>query len=92
MTGPDHYDRAEQLIEHPAAMLDTNLAPEERAELVAHQAAIASMGTAQAVLAAAAAIGLSAHLDTLDTQAWRDVAAIGSARPMPGPRQPGPTG
>jgi hypothetical protein len=33
------------------------------------------MATAHAVLAAAAAIGLSAHLDTLDTQAWRDAAA-----------------
>ena len=85
MNGPDHYDLAEKLLEHAASMLDTDVAPADRAELVQRQAAIASMATAHAVLAAAAAIGLSAHLDTLDTQAWRDVAAIGSTRPMSGP-------
>jgi hypothetical protein len=90
MNGPDHYDRAEELLEHAAAMLDTEVAPEDRAELVARQAAVASMATAHALLAAAAAIGLSAHLDSLNSQAWHDVAAAGSTRPRPGPRQPGP--
>jgi hypothetical protein len=75
MTGPEHYRRAEQLLEHAAAMLKADVAPEDSAELVQRQAAVASMATAHAVLAAAAAFGLSAHLDVSDTNAWRDVAA-----------------
>jgi hypothetical protein len=47
MNGPAHYRQARQLLEHAAAMLGTDVAPEDNAEL----------------LAAAAAIGLSAHLD-----------------------------
>ena len=76
MTGPDHYSAAERLLEHAASMLETNVAPEERAELVQRQAAVASMATGHALLAAAAAIGLSAHLEPSDTRAWRDVAAM----------------
>ena len=75
MTGPDHFRAAEQLLEHAASMLDTDVAAEDRTELVQRQAAIASMATGHALLAAAAAIGLSAHLDTADTRAWRKVAA-----------------
>ena len=81
MTGPDHYGAAERLLEHAAGMLATNVAPEDRAELVQRQAAVASMATAHAVLAAAAAIGLSAHLDISDTSAWRDAAATRLAGP-----------
>jgi hypothetical protein len=55
-------------------MLDVAIAPEDRADLIARQAAIASMATAHAVLAAAAAIGLSAHLDATDASAWRHIA------------------
>ena len=43
--------------------------------LAQRQAAVASMATAHAMLAAAAAIGLSAHLDRADELAWRDAAA-----------------
>jgi hypothetical protein len=75
MTGPEHFRTAEQLLDHAASMLDTDVAPEDRAELVQRQAAIASLATGHALLAAAAVIGLSAHLDALDTQAWRDVAS-----------------
>lgn len=75
MTGPEHYALAENLLEHAASMLETNVAPEDRAELVARQAAVASMATAHALLAGAAATGLSAHLDIGDTNAWRDAAA-----------------
>jgi hypothetical protein len=75
MTGPGHFREAERLLEHEASMLDIEVAPEDRAELVQRQAAVASMATAHAVLAAAAAIGLSAHLDRADERAWREVAA-----------------
>jgi hypothetical protein len=56
-------------------MLDVNLAPEDGAELVARHAAVATMATAHAVLAAAAAIGLSAPLHIPGAQAWRGAAA-----------------
>ena len=74
MTGPDHYELAEQLLKHAASMLDTDVAPGDRAELVARQAAVATMASAHAVLAAAAAIGLGGNLDRLDTEAWRKAA------------------
>jgi hypothetical protein len=73
MNGPSHYRRAEQLLEHTASLLDTDVAPELRGELIQRQAAIASMAHAHALLAAAA-IGLSAHLEVTDTNAWREVA------------------
>jgi hypothetical protein len=75
MTGPDHLRAAEQLLEHDASVLDTDVAAEDRAELVQRQAAVATTATGHALLAAAAAIGLSAHLDRADTRAWRNVAA-----------------
>lgn len=75
MTGPGHFRAAEQLGEHAASMLHTDVAPEDRVELIQHQAAIASMATGHALLAADAAIGLSAHLEPSDTRAWKDVAA-----------------
>jgi len=74
MTGPEHYRAAERLLEHAAGMLATNVAAEDRAELVQRQAAVASMASAHALLAAAATAGLSAHLDIGDTNAWRDAA------------------
>jgi hypothetical protein len=40
MTGPDHYRRAEQLLEHAASMLDTDIAPENRAGLIHRQATV----------------------------------------------------
>ena len=57
MTGPEHFRTAEQLLGHAASMLDADVAPEDRAELVQRQAAVASMATGHALLAAAAAIG-----------------------------------
>jgi hypothetical protein len=75
MTGPDHFVAAERLLEHAATLLEADVAPEDRAELVGRQAAVATMAAAHAVLAAASAIGLGAHLDLADTNAWRDVAA-----------------
>jgi hypothetical protein len=74
MTGPEHYLEAERLLEHAAGMLRIDVAPEDQAELVARQAAIAAMATAHAALADAAVAGLSAHLDMVDTQAWRAAA------------------
>jgi hypothetical protein len=75
MTGPQHYAASERLLEHATSMLDAVVAPEDRAELVARQAAVAAMAHAHAVLAVAAAVGLSAHLERLDERAWREVAA-----------------
>jgi len=66
-------------VRQPATEAD----PGHRAELVARQAATATMACAHAVLAAAAATGLSAHLDPLDTDAWRDVAATPCTVPGP---------
>lgn len=74
MNGPGHYREAEQLLEHAASMLDTDVAPELRAELIQRQVAVATMAHAHALLAAAAAIGLSVHLEATDTNAWREVA------------------
>ena len=81
MTGPEHFRVAEQLLEHAGSMLDTSVAPEDRAELVQRQAAVASMASGHALLAVAASAGLSAHLDPADTQAWRDVAGTRLAGP-----------
>ena len=74
MTGPEHYLEAERLLEHAARMLGTNVTPEECAELVARQAVVVNMAHAHAALADAAVAGLSAHLDTADTRAWRRAA------------------
>ncbi len=43
MTGPEHYAEAERLLEHAARMIGTDVAPEERAELVARQAVVVAM-------------------------------------------------
>jgi hypothetical protein len=40
------YAEAERLLEHAAGMLGTDVAPEERAELVARQAVIVAMASA----------------------------------------------
>lgn len=56
-------------------MLDTDVAPGDSAGLVQRQVAIAGMAAAHATLAAAAVLGLTAHLDPLGTEAWRDVAS-----------------
>jgi hypothetical protein len=34
MNGPGHYAEAERLLEHAASLLATDVAPEDRAELV----------------------------------------------------------
>jgi hypothetical protein len=74
MTSTDHYLDAERLLEHAASMLNTDVHPGDRAELVARQAVIVAMAHAHAALADAAVAGLSAHLDAADTRAWRRVA------------------
>jgi hypothetical protein len=43
VTRPEHYQLSEQLLEHAAAILSTDVAPEDRAELIQRQAAVASM-------------------------------------------------
>ena len=63
MTGTDHYLEAERLIEHADAMLNADVHPQDRAELVARQSVIVAMASAHATLADAAVTGLSAHLD-----------------------------
>jgi len=75
VTGPEHYQLSEQLLEHAASMLSTDVAPEDRAELIQRQAAVASMATAHAVLAAAATLGLGLHLGRPDERAWNASAA-----------------
>ena len=50
------------------------LALELQAELIQRQAAVASLAHAHALLAIAAAIELSAHLEATDAAAWREVA------------------
>ena len=74
MTGTEHYREAERLLKHASTMLDTDVHPADRAELLARQAVIVAMAHAHAALADAAVAGLSAHMDTADTQAWRRVA------------------
>jgi hypothetical protein len=83
MKGPGHYTVAKSLLQHAAEMMVANVAPEDRAELVLRQATVASTATAHAVLAAATALGLSVHLDVVDTNAWRDVAATRPRGPAP---------
>jgi hypothetical protein len=74
MTGPEHYREAERLLEDAATMLDTDVHPGDRAELVRRQAAIVAMAHAHAALPDAAVARLSSHLDTADTLAWRQAA------------------
>lgn len=62
MTGPDHYDLAEQLL---SVSDDVTVKPDVRAEHVAR-------AQVHATLALAAAIGLSA--DVPDSREWRRVA------------------
>jgi hypothetical protein len=78
-TGPQHYARAEQLLGHAATMLDTEADPSRAAELIQRQIAIATLGQAHALLASAAAAGLSARMGPLDEQEWRDAAAVYAA-------------
>lgn len=66
---------SEQLLEHAASKLSTAVAPEDRDELIQRQAAVASMATAHAVLAAAAMLGLGLHLGRPDQRAWNATAA-----------------
>ena len=75
VTGPEHYQLSEQMLEHAASMLSTDVAPEDRAELIERQAAVAAMATAHAVLAAAASLGLGLHLGRPDERAWHATAA-----------------
>jgi hypothetical protein len=77
MTGPEHYQQAERLLEHAGRMLEEHVGDEGLAEFLQRQAVTVAMASAHAALADAAAAGLSAHLDTIDTQAWR--RAAGSA-------------
>lgn len=76
MTGPAHYQESERLLDRAAAMAAENVAPEDVPELLQRQALAVNMAIGHGLLAAAAAIGLSAHLDALDTQAWREAAAM----------------
>jgi hypothetical protein len=55
-------------------MLNTDVHPEDGADLVARQAVIVAMAHAHAALADAAVAGLGARLDAADTRSWRQVA------------------
>ena len=79
MNGPDHYLEAERLLEHAAKMLET-MSPPRTSPAREARGAAAAMATAHALLAVAASTGLSAHLDSLDTQAWRDAVAPTTSR------------
>jgi hypothetical protein len=74
MTGPEHYQQAERLLEHAGRMLAEHVGDEGLAELLQRQAVAVDMATAHGLLAVAAVAGLSANLDTGDASAWRDVA------------------
>lgn len=67
MTGPQHYAASEQLLEHAARTLDTDVAREDRADLVARETVVATMAHAHAVLAAAPRSG-SARTKTTRTR------------------------
>ena len=71
-----HYAAAERLLQHAATMLDADVDPQRTAELVQRQIAVATLGQAHALLAAAAAVGLSASMGALGEQEWRDAVAI----------------
>jgi hypothetical protein len=64
MTGPQHYAMAEQLLGHATTMLDTDVDPGHAAELIQRQIAMATLGQAHALFAAA--VGLSARMGPLD--------------------------
>jgi len=74
MTGPEHYQQAERLLEHAGRMLAEHVSDEGLADLLQRQAVTVAMASAHAALADAAVAGLSAHLDTADTLSWRRVA------------------
>lgn len=74
MTGPEHYQQAELLLEHAGRTLAEHVGDEGMAELLQRQAVAIAMASAHAALAGAAVAGLSAHLDIIDTQAWRRAA------------------
>jgi hypothetical protein len=74
MTGPEHYQQAERLLEHAGRMLAEHVGDEGLAELLQRQAVAVGMASVRAALADAAVTGLSAHLDIVDTQAWRRAA------------------
>jgi hypothetical protein len=76
MTGPQHYAAAERLLEHAATMLDADVDADHAHELIQRQIAVATVGQAHALLAAAAAVGLSASMGALDEQEWRDAVAV----------------
>lgn len=75
MTGPQHYRVAEQLLEHAATMLDADVDPARAAELIQRQTAVATLGQAHALLAAAAATGLQGAISSIDEREWREAAA-----------------
>ena len=71
MTGSEHYPETQRLLEHPAGILDTRRPP--RRSRRARRAPGCHRRHGHRARGAAVA-GLSAHLDTADTQAWRRVA------------------
>lgn len=75
MTGPQHCRAAEQLLEHAATMLDADIDPTRATELIQRQIAVASLGQAHALLAAAAAMGLQGTISSIDEREWREAAA-----------------
>jgi hypothetical protein len=74
MTSTDHYLEAERMLEHAATMAAENVAPEDVPELLQRQALAVNMAVAHGLLAAAAAIGLSAKMGVADESVWRETA------------------
>jgi hypothetical protein len=75
VTGPEHYATAEQLPGNAGRMLAEHAGDEGLAELLQRQVVAVSMATTHELLAASSAIGLSAHLDRADIDAWSGIAS-----------------
>lgn len=65
MTGPEHYQQVERLLEHAGRMLAEHVGGKGLAGLLHRQAVTVAMASAHAALADVAVAGLSAHLDTI---------------------------
>lgn len=76
MSGPVQYRAAERQQERARALAaaDESPGPAETAARVQRQTADLAEAQLHATLALAAAVGLSAHPDAADAQAWRETA------------------
>ncbi len=76
MTGPEHYREAERLQRQAAELVGSFEGARQASQAERdHRAAVLAAAHIHATLALAATLGLSAHLDHADAQAWRETAA-----------------